>query len=243
MRANLGLAIVAYFFLAIAFAWSLWWLIGLSGALATSNQGIIFLLLVSYYWTHQVIINLVHVTTAGVVGTWWFVPDEASSCCSSAITSSFIRATTYSFGSICFGSLVVAVVQALRALYRMAQDNDDMSILVCIIDCILSCIQNIIEYFNRWAYVYVGLYGYSYMDAGRNVMTLFQNKGWTTIITDDLAENVLTMVSVGIGLVTGLVGFLMAKADANLLSGVGLEDNAGTVGFVYVYKVWSCVTN
>lgn len=233
VQANMGLTVVALFFMFVAFGWSVWWIVGLSSALVSVGQGIIFLFLVSYYWTHQVITNTVHVTTVGVIGTWWFVPDEASSCCSRALTDSFVRATTYSFGSICFGSLVVAVVQALRALHRMAQDNEDMSILVCIIDCILACIQGIIEYFNKWAYVYVGLYGYSYLDAGRNVLTLFQHKGWTTIITDDLADNVLSMISVGIALVGGLVGFLLGKADQNLFAGIGVE-NPGTVGFMYV---------
>lgn len=43
------------------------------------------------------------------------------------------------------------------------------------------------------------------------------------------------MVSVGIGLVTGLVGFLLGKADADLFAGIGVE-NAGTAGFMYVPK-------
>jgi hypothetical protein len=81
------------------------------------------------------------------------------------------------------------------------------------------------------AYVYVGLYGYSYLDAGRNVITLFQNKGWTTIITDDLTDNVLFMVSVGIGLLTGLVGLTIAKLDQNLFANMGFDDTA-SVGFV-----------
>lgn len=88
----------------------------------------------------------------------WYIPNEASSFCSSAIRDSFTRASTYSFGSICFGSLLVAIVQALRALYQQAQNNDDCQVLACIIQCILACIQGIIEYLNKWAFVYVGEY-------------------------------------------------------------------------------------
>ena len=194
------------------------------------GSGIVFLFLVSYYWVHQVLQNMVHVTVAGVIGTWWFVPDEASSCCSPALKDSFVRACTYSFGSICFGSLLVAVVQALRTLQHMLRENDDFNFLVCIIDCILACIESIIEYLNTWAYVYVGLYGYSYLEAGRNVITLFQNKGWTTIITDDLAQNVLLMMSVGIGLVSGLIGLIVAASDKDIFAGIGYDD-AG-VGFL-----------
>lgn len=39
------------------------------------------------------------------------------------------------------------------------------------------------------AFVYVGLYGYSYIEAGKNVITLFKNRGWEAIIADDLISN------------------------------------------------------
>lgn len=290
VKQNMGLAVVAYTMMFVACAWSVFWVVGLSSAMVSMGQGIIFLFLVSFYWVHQVLTNTVHVTTAGTVGTWWFVPDEASSFCSSAVRDSFVRASTYSFGSICFGSLLVAIVQALRALYQQAQNNDDCQILACIISCILACIQSIIEYLNKvrsrafsflvrlgprgcalltlvfsislisgrlymsvgsrdlslllrlWSracdlltlvFYISGLYGYSFLDAGRNVITLFQNKGWTTIITDDLCDNVLWLMSIGIGLACGLLGFLMGAADQDMFSGIGYDQNGGTVGFMY----------
>jgi hypothetical protein len=58
---------------------------------------------------------------------------------------------------------------------------------------------------------------------------LFQNKGWTTIITDDLAENVLFMMSLVIGLITGLVGFVVANLN-NVFANMGV-DNPGSFGF------------
>jgi len=137
VRANLGLAAIAYAFTAIAFVWTLAWFLGLGSNLSQSQLGVVFLLFVSYYWVHQVLQNTVHVTTAGVVGTWWFVPDEASSCCSRALGDSFFRATTYSFGSICFGSLLVAIIQALRALEHYTRDNEDLSFVRCIVQCLL----------------------------------------------------------------------------------------------------------
>lgn len=97
---------------------------------------------------------------------------------------------------------------------------------------LFSCItEGIIEYLNRWAYTYVGLYGFSYITAGRNVFQLFQNKGWTVIITDDLADNVLFMVSVGIGMASGLIGMFMGLANPNFLDGLGLQEaGVGVVG-------------
>ena len=37
--------------------------------------------------------------------------------------------------------------------------------------------------------MYVGLYGYGYLEAGKNVISLFKNRGWEAIIADDLIGN------------------------------------------------------
>mmetsp|Transcript_6040 Transcript_6040/g.8066 ORF Transcript_6040/g.8066 Transcript_6040/m.8066 type:complete len:478 (-) Transcript_6040:35-1468(-) len=69
-----------------------------------AEQFCFFLLFVSFVWTWHVILYVGQVTVAGVVGTYWTVPQEAESCCSSALVSSFVRAVTFSFGSICKGA-------------------------------------------------------------------------------------------------------------------------------------------
>jgi hypothetical protein len=84
------------------------------------------------------------VTVAGTVGTWWFEP-SACGCCAAAVTNSFIRTMTTSFGSICFGSLIVAILQALRMLANIAQSQDDGGIFVCIAECLIACLQGIVE--------------------------------------------------------------------------------------------------
>lgn len=104
------------------------------------------------------------------------------------------------------GSLIVAFIQALRALAEQARQNDDGNgILICIADCILSIIQGIVEYFNQWAYVYVGIYGYKYLEAGKAVMQLFKTRGWDVIIADDLVGNVFFLVALCIGGITALL--------------------------------------
>lgn len=112
VRANLGVALVAYGMVIAAFVWTMVWMTSLIGVYAQSadcdSQGICYgrvngwtmiLYLLSFYWTHQVFKNLIHVVVAGVVGTWYFEPSEASSLCSKAIMDSFVRSSTYSLGS------------------------------------------------------------------------------------------------------------------------------------------------
>ena len=89
IRKNGGVVIVAYFYLALAFGWTLLWSISVMGVWEavvqsetqevggnvtyTSNSvnwGYLFLLFLSYFFTHQVIQNTTHVTVAGTVGSW-----------------------------------------------------------------------------------------------------------------------------------------------------------------------------
>ena len=73
------------------------------------------------------------------------------------------RAVTTSFGSICFGSLIEAIIRALSAIVRYLQNNNRDNALVyallCVLRCILDCIGDIVEYINSYAFVFVALYG------------------------------------------------------------------------------------
>ena len=100
------------------------------------------------------------------VSTWWFAPEDANHCCSVAIKDSFVRATTSSFGSICFGSLLVAIIQTLRAMVQSARSDNNTdgcaAFLLCLVECLLRCLEGVLEYFNKFAYIYVGMVSYLY---------------------------------------------------------------------------------
>lgn len=146
----------------------------------------------------------------------------------------------------------MAFIQALRQLANQARANGEGGALACIAECILGCIQGIIEYFNKWAYTYVGLYGYSYLEvravlqithyhgllefelttvgqAGKNVFTLFRNRGWEAIIADDLVGNTLFLVSIVVGGLSGVAGIILERAS-NILDDVG--GNSTLVAFM-----------
>lgn len=200
--------------------------------LSSLGSFVAFLFVLSFYWTHQVLKNIVRATVSGVVGTWWFSPEEAGSFCSTAVSGSFIRSTTYSLGSICFGSLIVAILQVVRDSLRSAQNNRNGGILRCIALCLLNYIERLVEYFNKWAYIYVGLYGYGYIDAGKRVFNLFKTRGWSTIIADNLVNRLLGIMSLTIGLVTGVSTLFAAFLVEEFESQQGWMGIGFVVGFL-----------
>ncbi|KAJ0407931.1 hypothetical protein ATCC90586_006303 [Pythium insidiosum] len=188
------------------------------------NYVIYFFMLVSFYWGLQVFKNVSHTTIAGTVATFWYNAES-----SGATGSSLKRSMTTSFGSICFGSLLVAIVQALRELANQAREEG--SFLGCIAECLLGCLQAILEYINRWAFVYVGIYGYKFTQAGKAVFDLFHNRGFDAIINDDLIGNVLSFAALGVGLICAGVGVAFAHF-ANEVSYSNSMLFLGILGFV-----------
>lgn len=146
-----------------------------------------------------------------------------------------MRSLTYSFGSIAFASLVVAIIQSIRELIHSLRDNGD-SLTACCAECVLGCIESLVELFNRFALIYVAVHGQSFLGAGRSVMDIFRARGWTTIITDYMVDTVLSMMSIGVGLLVGLIAVVIGSAMK------GSEQTlfaAFMVGFIVGYAVCS----
>lgn len=69
----------------------------------------------------------------------------------------------------------------------------------------------------------MGLYGYGFIDAGLLSAELFDKRGWTTIVSDDLVPNVLLLSSLVIGGTTGLFAFFIENMEFEFLSLASLE--------------------
>jgi hypothetical protein len=81
------------------------------------------------------------------------------------------------------------------------------------------------EYFNKWAYIYVGVYGYSYCEAGSKVMELFRDRGWEAIIADDLVNNAILLTCIVSGLIIGAIGVGYGAANSEFQQLTGGSDN------------------
>ncbi|OQR94929.1 hypothetical protein ACHHYP_00801 [Achlya hypogyna] len=211
-----------------------------------------FFLLVSVFWGQQVVQNVLTTTTAGTVASWWYHATPQS-----GVGGALYRSMTSSFGSICFGSLIVAVLSAMRTVVTtiknqaIQDDNAALACVACLAECVLNCIESIMEYFNQWAYTYVGIYGFDFRTSGKAVMDLFNNRGWTAVINDDLASSALTIGALGVGLLSCCLGLLVAQfAPINWTSQLGSNVNQttifvvfGTIGFIAGFSMAMILAN
>ncbi|KAF4041230.1 Calponin homology domain-containing proteinoline transpo [Phytophthora infestans] len=215
---NRATYVVALVFAVLQILWVVMWSLAVLGVISHSSQTLsntqtryggnhswaFALLLLSFYWGVHVLKNVVHTTIAGTIAAFWYQSESVNTT-----TSSLKRAMTTSFGSICFGSLIVAILQTLHELAKTSRKSRGAA--ACIAECLLAWLGSIMKYFNRWAYVYVGIYGYSFMKAGSAVSQLFHQRGFTGLINDDLVRIVIRLTAIGVGLVCAGFGALIAE--------------------------------
>ena len=153
-----------------------------SSSVSYSNNipsSVVFLLLLSLYWGIQLVKSVLQCTVSGVVGSWWFQP-----VCTSAVRGALLRSTTTSFGSLCFGSLLVAIVHTIRemmaAIRNRRRDQRTRNVAsdcaLCVVDKLLQWLESLLVYFNKYAFCYVAAYGLPFIESGRRVSDLFYKR-------------------------------------------------------------------
>jgi formate-dependent nitrite reductase membrane component NrfD len=102
-------------------------------------------LLLSFFADCMVTVRLTHILhllLLNLFSSRWFAPDEASGFCSQAVTDSSMRASTYSLGSICLGSLLTALLQvAYHLVVNARQHSRGNTLVLCIVECLVDFLE------------------------------------------------------------------------------------------------------
>ncbi|CAG8601845.1 7370_t:CDS:2 [Paraglomus brasilianum] len=237
-----GTIVMGFVGLFLQVGWSAWWVFTIIGAYrkyyseagcktTTDANGstsfgcdsvilyvVMLYLLFSFYWTSQVIKTIVHVTDSGVFAAFYFLEGTPQGTGSVPTLSSLKRACTTSFGSICFGSLIIAILNTIKAIFQAIANSDDgaCGFLAACFACLLSYIEALVEYFNHYAYVEVAIYGKSFCRAAKDTWKLIKDRGVEAIINDNLIGNVLAMGAILIGVLCGAFGYAYIRLANNI---------------------------
>lgn len=181
--------------------------------------GLIFFETFSFLWTSQVIGNVaLSALAGGPYGSWYyFGPKDLGEMPKHPTLSALGRASTLSLGSIAFGSLIVTLLELLKMLLQMAQNSASAdghpveACLACCAACFVGIIENMVEYFNRYAYIEIALYGKSYITAAKDTWRLFKDRGIDALINDSLVGMTLTWGGYLVGLLSALFAYLYLR--------------------------------
>ena len=146
-----------------------------------------FVWFVFAFWHIMVALNVAHTAACGVMASFFFGRDTTG-----VTYGAFKRAMTTSFGSICFGSLLTAIIRALQMVVKMAKEDNErdgnniMAVVLACLECLIDLLGDILEYFNAYVYVQIAVYGKKYWSAAKDTFELFKSTGVDAIVNDDL---------------------------------------------------------
>lgn len=181
--------------------------------------GVLVIVFFCGYYISEVIRNVIHCTNAGVFGSWYYRYKSDQGMPRWPALGAFKRSMTYSFGSICFGSLIVSIIETIRQLLQLAKQaavasTDSQTvvrIVFFLIDMLVGFIQWLAQYFNHYAYCIIALYGKPYLKAAKQTWHMFREKGLDALINDNLLNVALGFYSLFASYMSCLFAFLYLR--------------------------------
>lgn len=210
--------------------------------------GILFLVFFCGYYISEVIRNVIHSTVSGIFGCWYYMSKSDQGMPKWPAFGSFKRAMTTSFGSICFGSLIVTIIETFRQLINLlkqsiAQNNDFGAamtrIIFFILDYIVGFIQWLARYFNHYAYSSIALYGKPYLRAAKETWYMFREKGIDALINDNLINTALGFYAMFVSYITAMFAFLYLRYTSPGYNNSGAF-NAPLIAYSFVISLQLC---
>ncbi len=153
----------------------------------------------SSLWNMGVVSNTLQTTVAGVYATWYFMSGTGNMPKNPTLDSGR-RAVTYSFGSICIGSLIVAILQFLRVLLSIFNDKRRLS--GAIADCLLKVLEELVKEFNHYVYTTIAIYGKPYMESAKDTKAMMADRGMDAVTGRNYVGAYVFIMSLAITTVT-----------------------------------------
>eukprot|EP00927_Polykrikos_kofoidii_P045753 TRINITY_DN39847_c0_g1_i1.p1 TRINITY_DN39847_c0_g1~~TRINITY_DN39847_c0_g1_i1.p1 ORF type:complete len:950 (-),score=158.17 TRINITY_DN39847_c0_g1_i1:79-2847(-) len=185
-------------------------------------------LLFSFLWNNALLAAFLQIIVAGAVATWFFCPfDENKRKDSNAVSTSVRNAFRYHFGSVCFGSLLVAIIQFIRCVLKYMElqaqqaKNRVMVMVFRALQCVLLCFERYIKFINRTAYITISITGESFCTAAWHGFTMILRHMGTFAALFYLGR-IIRYVGMGFVMTsTAIVGYYTLQAMAPEINPVG----------------------
>ena len=199
-------------------------------------------------WTMNFLSGVGSMTIAGAVCAWYFsqLPEGAANdpeyeklryggpavdgkpprqrCVACASLGRVLR---YYLGSVAFGSLLIAIIQAIRLAFvylqrQMEQAGKGSVIIRWIFFCVqacLKCVQSIVEAVTTNAYIFVALKGDSFCASGGRVFKLIINHGAVFAAVNVLGTIIVFLGQVVISVVAAAAAYVIVERSPQFQPG------------------------
>lgn len=144
----------------------------------------LWIMIFGYFWIMSFILSCNEFVIVVSTASWYFsnkeIPDDDGIPGDSEVWMGFWWIPRYHFGSLALGSLLIAIVWIIRAVFEYvakkvqdaAGNNAFTKGLLCCVRCCLDCFDRFMRYLTRNAYIYMAISSESFCSSALNAFIL-----------------------------------------------------------------------
>lgn len=155
-----------------------------------SNLQRLYYFIFATLWCNALVMAMgIFVVAASVC--MWYYNHGANSELDSPVTRSFKMGLRYHFGSLAFGSFILAVVQFMQFMVEVfkkqaestgAASNKCFEYVISCLRCCLACVERIVQFINETAYIQIALRGKNFCMAAKDGFEIVWSNGMRYLI-------------------------------------------------------------
>lgn len=171
--------------------------------------------LFGWFWVMNFIIALGQCVLAGAFASYYWAWDKKTDIPKFAVTTSFFRTLRYHTGSLAFGSLIIAIVQLIRAGLEYldhklnggppGQQSQIAKYLVKCLKCCFWCLEKFLKFLNKNAYIMIAIHGKNFCVSAKDAFFLLMRNIVRVVVLDKVTDFILFLgqLTITAGLAVG----------------------------------------
>lgn len=176
--------------------------------------------LFSLLWNMSFLIYFSHFTIAVMAVTWYYAKDKYN--LNGAFCKSIKWGIFYHYGSLAFGSLILAIIWAIQIMLAYIQekvetegspDNCIIKVFLKIIICIVACFERLIKFLSGHAFIEVAMRSVSFCEGATNAMSLILSNALRIGILHGICTLVISFGAVAITAITVIFCYMILCID------------------------------
>ncbi|XP_065646897.1 choline transporter-like protein 4 isoform X2 [Hydra vulgaris] len=181
--------------------------------------------LLGWFWLMNFIIAFGQCSLAGAFASWYWAWDKNKDIPSLPLLMSVGRTLRYHTGSLAFGSLIIAIVQLIRAAleyieYKLtghgAQPSPVTKFLLKCLKCCFWCLEKFLKFLNKNAYIEIAVYGKNFCVSAKNAFMLLMRNILRVAVLDKVTDFLLFIGKLSITAGMGIASFYFFHKEKNM---------------------------
>ncbi|KAH9500274.1 hypothetical protein Btru_073598 [Bulinus truncatus] len=163
------------------------------------------------FWLVNFVSALGQLTLAGAFSSYYWAFDKSKDIPSLPLLGSFYRCFRYHLGSLAFGSLLIAIVQIIRAILEYldnklkASENPVAKFFLKCLKCCFWCLEKVLKFLCKNAYIMIAVYGKNFCTSAKRAFELILRNCVRAFVLDKVTDFLFVICKL---MVVGAVGVI-----------------------------------